>query len=191
MNAGIDLAMAVNISARDLHDLNLPDRLANLLARWSVPADRLVLEITEHEIMRDRLQAAETLDRLAAMGVRVSIDDFGTGYSSLADLRHLPIDEIKIDRSFVSDMATDVNDAVIVRSIVDLGHNLGINVVAEGVENEEICTWLDELGCDEIQGFHICHPLPAGDLRRWLEQRHAGNLATADVIDLDSAARTA
>lgn len=184
LNAGIDLGVSVNISARDLHDAELPNRFAEKLDRWHIAPDRLVVEITEHEIMRDRVQAAETLGRLARMGVRVSIDDFGTGYSSLADLRQLPIDEIKIDRSFVADMATDVNDAVIVRSIVDLGHNLGINVVAEGVENAEIRGWLDELGCDELQGFDICHPLPARELGRWLDTRELPPLPRVD-LDLD------
>lgn len=184
MNAGIDLGCSVNISARDLHDPELPERFAESLRQWQIPAERLVVEITEHELLRDRVQAADTLGRLARMGVRVSIDDFGTGYSSLADLRQLPIDEIKIDRSFVADMATDVNDAVIVRSIVDLGHNLGINVVAEGVENAEIRAWLDELGCDELQGFDICHPLPADELERWLRHRQP-DIPDAIEIDLD------
>lgn len=182
LNAGIDLGVSVNISARDLHSVDLPERFAERLDRWHVAPDRLVVEITEHEIMRDRIQAAETLGRLARMGVRVSIDDFGTGYSSLADLRQLPIDEIKIDRSFVADMATDVNDAVIVRSIVDLGHNLGINVVAEGVENAEIRGWLDELGCDELQGYDICHPLPVSQVEAWLRARQ---IMVPDVVDLD------
>jgi len=183
VNSGIELGCSVNISARDLHDAELPERFAECLDRWQIPAERLVVEITEHELLRDRVQAADTLGRLARMGVRVSIDDFGTGYSSLADLRQLPIDEIKVDRSFVADMATDVNDAVIVRSIVDLGHNLGINVVAEGVENAEIRAWLDELGCDELQGYDICHPLPAHEFERWLRQRQP---VVPDSLDLDA-----
>ena len=117
--------------------------------------------------MSNPARAMETLGRLRAMGVRIAIDDFGTGYSSLGYLKRLPVDELKIDQSFVRDMVTDQNDAAIVRATVDLGHNLGLQVVAEGVEDEPTLDLLCSLGCDEAQGYYFSRPLPAGDFLRW------------------------
>jgi diguanylate cyclase (GGDEF)-like protein len=169
--AGHDLAVAVNVSARRLLDLGFPDEVAGLLARWQVPAGLLVVEITESTIMADPAHALQILGRLDQMGVQVAIDDFGTGYSSMAYLKRLPVHELKVDRSFVAQMTSNRRDAVIVRSTVDLGRNLGLRVVAEGVE--DLATWqaLDALGCDAIQGYHISRPVPAEDLIHWLTQQ--------------------
>jgi diguanylate cyclase (GGDEF)-like protein/PAS domain S-box-containing protein len=164
--AGIDLTMAVNLSAANLHETSLPDNTAALLARFNLPASCLIVEITESAIMA--AQADRTVRRLSEMGVGVSIDDFGTGYSSLSYLKTLPVDEIKIDRSFVQNMSTDSDDAAIVQPTIDLGHNLHIQVVAEGVEDEAACLMLRDLGCDYAQGYHISAPLEATALEAWL-----------------------
>jgi EAL domain-containing protein (putative c-di-GMP-specific phosphodiesterase class I) len=175
--AGHDLSVAVNVSARRLLDLGFPDEVAELLARWDVPARLLVVEITETTIMADPTHALEILGRLDAMGVQVAIDDFGTGYSSMAYLKSLPVHELKIDRSFVSQLVSSSRDAVIVRSTVDLGRNLTLRVVAEGVEDEATRRQLDALGCDAVQGYHISRPLPPDDLIGWLEQQTASPTA--------------
>lgn len=167
---GIVLDVAVNLSARNLHDPGLPAKVAGLLAKWSVPASQLTLEITENAIMLDPERALKILERLHSMGVRLSIDDFGTGYSSLVYLKRLPVTQIKIDRSFVIDMISDENDAIIVRSTIDLGHNLGCHVVAEGVETLEILERLKALGCDFAQGYYLSRPVPAEELTAWLSQ---------------------
>jgi diguanylate cyclase len=169
--AGHELSMAVNVSARRLHDLDFPDEVAATLATWEVPARLLVVEITESTIMADPTHAIQILGRLNAMGVEVSIDDFGTGYSSMAYLKELPVHELKVDQSFVSQMTTSDRDAVIVRSTVDLGRNLGLRVVAEGVEDSLTLQELDALGCDAIQGFYISRPVLPDDLIIWLEQQ--------------------
>jgi diguanylate cyclase (GGDEF)-like protein len=171
--AGHELAVAVNISARRLLDVEFPDEVASLLARWEVPARLLVVEITESTIMADPDRALEILGRLNAMGVQLSIDDFGTGYSSMAYLKSLPVHELKVDRSFVTQMNSDSRDAVIVRSTIDLGRNLGLRVVAEGVEDQTTLQELDVLGCDAIQGYYVSRPVPPDDLIRWLEQHQA------------------
>ncbi|MBK9180622.1 MAG: EAL domain-containing protein [Acidimicrobiales bacterium] len=165
---GLDLSVAVNVSVRDLHDPALPGHVGRLLARHRVPADRLVLELTESEVMEDPAAALAVLVELDRVGVRTSVDDFGTGWSSLAYLRRLPLDQIKIDRSFVAGMAEHAPDEVIVRTIVDLGHNLDLEVVAEGVEQEATLARLVELGCDRVQGFLVSPPLEAAALPRWL-----------------------
>jgi diguanylate cyclase (GGDEF)-like protein len=167
-DAGFDLPVAVNLSARNLSDLHLPEEVSRLLDRWGVPARLLELEITETSIMVDATRALEVLTRLHGLGVMLSIDDFGTGYSSLAFLRSLPIGEIKIDRSFVLNMLHAENDAVIVRSTIDLGRNLGLRVVAEGVETEAVWGQLATLGCDLAQGYFIGAPMPSAELDRWL-----------------------
>ena len=166
--AGVDLGIAVNLSTRDLMDLDLPQRFAAMLARDAVDAARFCLEITESAIMDDPQRALSTLERLHAMGFRLSIDDFGTGYSSLAYLKRLPVDELKIDRSFVSGVETDRDDAAIVRSTIDLGHNLGLKVVAEGIENEAIWRHLRQAGCDIGQGYFMSKPIPAGQISDWI-----------------------
>ena len=171
--AGHELAVAVNVSARSLLDLAFPDEVAGLLVRWEVPARLLVVEITESTIMADPAHALQILGRLNQMGVQLSIDDFGTGYSSMAYLKSLPVHELKVDQSFVSQMTSNPSDAVIVRSTVDLGRNLGLHVVAEGVEDSLTLQELDALGCDAIQGYYISRPVPPDELIRWLEQQQA------------------
>ena len=166
--AGIDLSVAVNVSARRLLDLGFPDEVADLLVRWKVPPPSLVLELTESAVMADPERALEILGRLNAMGVQLSVDDFGTGYSSMAYLKRLPVDELKVDRSFVMNLTTDNRDALIVRSTIDLGRNLGLRVVAEGVEDEATQQELEVLGCDAIQGYHISRPMAADALTSWL-----------------------
>jgi len=167
---GQTLSIAVNLSVRSLHDLKLPNQLAAMIDAWDVPPSSLIMEVTESAIMADPLQVRQNLVRLDAMGLQISIDDFGTGYSSLAYLKQLPVDEIKIDRSFITHMTTDENDAIIVRATIELAHNLGLRVVAEGVETKETLDLLTTLRCDTIQGYFICRPLPATDVARWLEQ---------------------
>jgi diguanylate cyclase (GGDEF)-like protein len=165
---GLDLPVAVNLAAANVVDVALPDVIASLLARHEVAGDRLECEISEHTVMADPVRAAEVLARLRFLGIRLSLDDFGTGHSSLAYLKRLPLDEVKIDRSFVAGMASDENDAVIVRSTIDLARNLGLAVVAEGVETAEVMRGLARLRCDEAQGFHVSRPLPAEQLAAWL-----------------------
>ncbi|MDE3076960.1 MAG: EAL domain-containing protein, partial [Chloroflexota bacterium] len=146
-----------------------------LLERYSVEPQWLVIEVTESIIMADPARALEIIGQLHGLGVSLSIDDFGTGYSSLAYLKHLPVGELKIDQSFVRDMTVDDSDKAIVRSTIDLGHNLGLKVVAEGVETEEAWDRLGELGCDVGQGYHLGHPMPANEFERWIEESDWGH----------------
>jgi diguanylate cyclase len=166
--AGHHLSMSVNVSTRSLLDREFPDQVADRLTAWQVPATSLVLEVTESAVMADPALALEILGRLHALGVGLALDDFGTGYSSMAYLKALPVDELKVDRSFVGQMATSNSDAVIVRSTIDLGHNLGLHVVAEGVENQATWEELAALGCDTAQGYHLGRPMPAAELEQWL-----------------------
>jgi len=165
---GLPVIMAVNMSMRDLHDPQLPDLIRELLRDVDLPGSALRLAVTESGIMSNPSEAIRTLERLLADGVSFSVDDFGTGYSSLSYLQRLPVSQIKIDQSFVLDMARQPNDAVIVRSIVDLGHNLGFEVVAEGIETREALAELVRMGCDTGQGFAIAPPMPAEALHGWL-----------------------
>jgi diguanylate cyclase (GGDEF)-like protein len=177
--AGLRLSVAVNVSTRCLLDPSLPDQVAGQLAAWQVPPSLLVLEITESAVMADPARALDVLARLDQHGVGLSVDDFGTGYSSMAYLKDLPVDELKIDRSFVHQMATSPRDAVIVRSTIDLGHNLGMRVVAEGVETQETWDELAALGCDTAQGYLLSPPVPAFDLERWLRRRDRAHATPA------------
>jgi len=172
-DAGRDLTMAVNLAAPNIVDEALPELVRARLARWRVPGDRLECEISEHTVMADPNRAIAVLERLRALGVRLSLDDFGTGHSSLTYLKRLPIDEVKIDRSFVIGMAEDADDAAIVRSTIDLARHLGLTVVAEGVESAAILHDLAELSCDVAQGFHLSPPLPVAALDAWLAARAA------------------
>jgi EAL domain-containing protein (putative c-di-GMP-specific phosphodiesterase class I) len=172
---GWDLAIAVNLSTRNLLDVEFPDQVAALLALRGVGPDRLELEITESTMLEDPARTRAILERLSEMGIRLSIDDFGTGYSSLAYLKRLPVDEIKIDRSFVMNMVDDEDDATIVRSTIDLGRNLGLEVVAEGVETGPIWDRLTDLGCTVAQGYYLSRPLPADELTPWLERRYGAS----------------
>jgi diguanylate cyclase (GGDEF)-like protein len=171
--AGRELTVSVNLSVRNLLDSNLPDEIERLLAAHSLPAAALHLEITESMIMSDPDRAVATLTRLSALGIRLSIDDFGTGYSSLGHLSRMPVNELKIDRSFVTSMLSDESDLIIVRSTVNLGHDLGLEVVAEGVEDEYTLERLRLLGCDRIQGYHISRPLAPDAFGDWLDRTGA------------------
>jgi EAL domain-containing protein (putative c-di-GMP-specific phosphodiesterase class I) len=166
---GFDVGVCVNLSAPTLLDPEFSDTVTGTLAAYDLEPQRLVLEITESAIMTDPERAMQMLTRLAGIGIRLSIDDFGTGFSSLRYLSKLPVSEIKIDKSFVIDMMTHKNDAMIVRTTIDLGHNLGLKVVAEGVESDEILKRLVELGCDSVQGHYISFPLPAADFPAWIK----------------------
>ena len=167
---GLVIPVAVNLSMPDLHDPNLPTLIAALLARWGVEAERLWVEITESSLMADPAQALLIVSHLREMGVRISIDDFGTGYSSLAYLQRLPVDELKIDRSFVQHLATNESDATIVRSTIALAHDLGLTVVTEGVEDWVSWDRLVAFGCDSAQGYLISRPLPADEFVDWFRQ---------------------
>jgi diguanylate cyclase (GGDEF)-like protein len=159
--AGLDITIAVNLSASDLLDDSLADRIQGLLDEHSLPASALEVEITESVIMRDPHQAREVLEALRTLGLRIAIDDYGTGYCALAYLRDLPVDELKIDRSFVARITTDPRSAAIVRSTIELAHALGLQVVAEGVEDEETLDAVAGFGCDYAQGYHFSRPVPA------------------------------
>lgn len=177
--AGLSVEVAVNLSMLNLHDVRLPDRISELLATWNIAPTQLEVEITESALATDPQCAKEILSRLSAIGVRIALDDFGIGYSSLASLKRLPVTEIKIDKSFVMDMAVNTDDATIVRSIIDLGHNLGLKVVAEGVENQITWDLLAAFGCDYAQGYYLSYPLPAAALARWLRGRMQTNACGA------------
>jgi diguanylate cyclase (GGDEF)-like protein len=168
---GHRIPVAVNVSTRCLLDASFPETVTDALARAGLPGDMLCIEITESTVMANPELAIEVLRRIRALGVRTAIDDFGTGYSSMAYLKILPVDEIKVDRSFVKDMATDHNNYVLVESTVDLGHNLGLAVVAEGVEDEPTVAALQDLGCDTAQGYHYAKPLPAESFTDYLARR--------------------
>jgi diguanylate cyclase (GGDEF)-like protein len=175
--------VAVNLSIRNLLDAELPNDVLRMLTELGLPSSALTFEITESSIMNDPVRTVAVLSRLRAMGVRLAIDDFGTGYSSFSHLQRMPVDEIKIDKSFVQHLATDDSDYVIVRSIVDLGRNLGLRVVAEGVEDHGAWERLRGLGCDVAQGYVLTRPLPAAELDVWLAQQPAPTPApAADVV---------
>jgi len=170
-DAGLGLSISVNLSMRNLLDLEFPQQVEGLLKRWEVDASLLELEITESTMLANPARTKAVLGQLHALGIRLSIDDFGTGYSSLAYLRRLPIDEIKIDRSFVMNMDEEADDVAIVRSTIDLGRNLGLEVVAEGVETQAIWDKLRELGCSVAQGYFLSRPVPPEQLAEWLVER--------------------
>ncbi len=172
-DAGIEVPIAVNLAAANILDIGLPDAVAELLATWGVPGERLTCELSEHTVMGDPRRAQDVLDRLRALGVRLSLDDYGTGHSSLSYLKRLPLDEVKIDRAFVAGIVGDAHDALIVRSTIELARNLGLEVVAEGVEGAEVLDRLRALRCHEAQGFHLSRPLPADALTEWLAARQA------------------
>ncbi|MGZ4640044.1 MAG: putative bifunctional diguanylate cyclase/phosphodiesterase, partial [Actinomycetes bacterium] len=176
---GVELPVSVNVSVRDLSDIAFVEELGRLLAGHRLPARALQLEITEHVLMADPARMSAALESLGRMGVDLSLDDFGTGYSSLVHLKRLPVSEIKIDRSFVSRMTDDPDDATIVRSIVELAHALGLRTVAEGVETPEHWRALRELRCDAAQGYLISRPLPDGAITAWLAGRVPSTLAGA------------
>jgi diguanylate cyclase (GGDEF)-like protein len=168
---GLDLVVAVNLSASNLQDPTLPSHVADALARYGVPPGALDLEVTEEILMRDAERATGVLAELRAMGVRLAVDDYGTGYSSLAYLHALPVDDLKLDRAFVAHCDTDPRSAAIVKSTVELAHNLGMRMIAEGAENEAAVERLREWGCDLVQGYHVSRPQPPDRLVSWLLER--------------------
>jgi EAL domain-containing protein (putative c-di-GMP-specific phosphodiesterase class I) len=173
VDEGRDLCVSVNLSARNLMDPHLPVLVESLLERAGVDASRLEVEVTETSAMADPVRAAAVLRRLSELGVSVAVDDYGTGYSSLSYLRSLPIGTLKIDRSFVTRMRQDEGNAVIVRSTIELGHNLGLRVVAEGVEDMETYDVLAGLGCTVAQGYFLSRPVPPETLAVLLDLRAA------------------
>jgi diguanylate cyclase (GGDEF)-like protein len=173
---GLRVPVAVNVSARDLHGPGLARTVAEGLVRYGLPAEAIRLELTERILMSEPARVADSLAELDRVGVRLSLDDFGTGYSSLVLLQRLPVSEIKVDRSFVQRMAVSSEDVAIVRSIIDLAHALGIDAVAEGVENDEAWDTLCALGCDSAQGWYVARPMSAPAVTEWLE-RHPSRRA--------------
>ncbi|MFZ6815073.1 bifunctional diguanylate cyclase/phosphodiesterase [Undibacterium sp. Rencai35W] len=171
--AGLEVLIWVNLSTRLLELEQLPKILQRVLNIWDVPASAIGLEITESAFIHDIEHSTDLLFELKKLGFHLSIDDFGTGYSSLAYLRRFPIDELKIDRMFVHGMASSVQDKQIVQSIIDLGHNFGLPVIAEGVETAETLAELDALGCDQVQGYFFAKPMPAEHILGWRERFHA------------------
>nr|WP_245691743.1 bifunctional diguanylate cyclase/phosphodiesterase [Geodermatophilus telluris] len=171
LDQDIALSVAVNLSARCLSEPDLVERVQRALRRHGVPGELLILELTEGSVVDDSVRSSTVLADLHALGLRLSMDDFGTGYSSLSQLRQLPIDEVKIDKSFVLGMSTSQGESFIARSIIELAHNLGLRVVAEGVEDELTRKLLTEMGCDKLQGFLISRPLPDDKLEKWLLAR--------------------
>lgn len=169
--SGQPMHLSVNISAHDMTDHALPEYIADTLMRHEVDAAKLCLEITESSIMNDTQSSLDILYRLKRMGIMLSVDDFGTGYSSLSQLKKLPVDELKIDKSFVMHLDENESDAIIVRSTIDLAHSMALRVVAEGVENAEAMELLRDFDCDIIQGYHLGRPMPAGEFSEWLQQR--------------------
>ncbi|CAH1044350.1 EAL domain-containing protein [Halomonas sp. TD01] len=162
------LSVAVNLSASDLIDSTLPKRISGLLHRFNLTPDQLALEVTESAVMQDVDAATETLLALSQQGLKIAIDDYGTGYSSLAQIKRLPVDELKIDKSFVLKLDTQEEDLTIVRSTIEMAHNLGLKTVAEGVENSATAELLCKLQCDYLQGYWIAKPMPADDVLNWL-----------------------
>ena len=179
LDAGLTVPIAVNLSPRCLLDSDLVDQVRGLLVLHRLPADLLRLEMTETAVMTNPALAMRTLTGLHDLGIRLSIDDYGTGYSSMAYLNRLPVDELKVDRSFVSNMLDNDNDAVLVRSAIDLGHNLGLTVVAEGVEKAEHVDALRDFGCDVAQGYHYARPMPPDEVASWLRDSGIDAMAAA------------
>jgi EAL domain-containing protein (putative c-di-GMP-specific phosphodiesterase class I) len=173
LRAGLDCGVSVNLSAADFADGGLPARVLALLREHEVPATRLLLEVTESAVMREPQLAAQIMQQLRSAGVRFAIDDFGTGQSSLAQLHALPVDELKIDRAFVMNLDRSASNLAIMRTTIELGHSLGLKVVAEGIETPEVWATLLRLGCDVAQGYYISRPMPAAAVAPWLLAQRA------------------
>ena len=170
---GLEVRLSLNLSVRVLQDKGLPQRVAALIERHGIDPGWVSLEVTESAVMSDPMTARRVLRQLADMGLKLSIDDFGTGHASLAYLKQLPVDEIKIDRSFVRDIPSDPDDVAITRAILALGHSLQMSIVAEGVESAEQLAFLTEEGCHEAQGSLVSEPLPEPEVRRLLQHGDA------------------
>ena len=167
-DVGIKVGLAINVSGREFADITLVERVARQLREHDLPPDILTLEVTETEIMADLAQASKVLDKLSALGIKIGIDDYGTGYSSLAYLHRLPVQELKIDRSFVTNLPNEASNRIIVRSSIAMAHSLGLQVVAEGAEDELTCAMLAEAECDFLQGYYLSEPKEASVLQAWL-----------------------
>lgn len=174
--AGLDLGISINISARDLRQYDFSARLRQMIARAGVPAERLVLEVTEGHLLA--ADATTHASRIVELGAGLALDDFGIGYSSLSYLRQLPLTHLKIDRSFVASLGVQPDSVAIVRSAIELGHALGYKVVAEGVEDEAAREALKEMGCDYAQGHAIGWPMPVAKLLEWVRQRESESATT-------------
>jgi EAL domain-containing protein (putative c-di-GMP-specific phosphodiesterase class I) len=181
---GLAMHASINLSARDLVDELLPERVQAVLGRERCEGAWFTFEITESAIFDDHGRALSNLERLRALGCRLAIDDYGTGYASLAYLRNLPVQELKIDKSFVLRLASDANDEIIVRSTIELAHNMGLVVVAEGVENEAGAERLREFGCDMMQGYWLSRPLPAEQLANWMRESRFLQAVAGPVLPL-------
>ncbi|HAU14059.1 MAG: hypothetical protein CMK83_13210 [Pseudomonadales bacterium] len=177
MDQGLEIAVAINLSARNLIDTRCPEQIQALLAEYQVPNHLLEIEITESALITDPERALQVVQSFHDLGLHLAIDDFGTGYSSMSYLKRLPIHTLKVDRSFVKDMLTDEADAVIVRSTIGLAHSFGLNVVAEGVEDEDTLQALRHLQCEQAQGYHISRPVSADEFNRWYQDRLQKNPA--------------
>jgi diguanylate cyclase (GGDEF)-like protein len=177
--------IAVNISTRDLIDQELPEKINAIFKTYNIDDSSLSLEITESSIMDDPVRALATLDKLSNMNIKLSIDDFGTGYSSLAYLKRLPVNELKIDKSFILKMEQDESDKKIVQSTIDLGHNLGLKVVAEGIENQVVWDLLRKMGCDSGQGYYMSKPMPASDFVSWINLWDSSSIYKETQLNID------
>ncbi len=169
-SVNINIPVAINLSARNLVDLSLPDTIETLLEQNNVESKWLEIEITESAFISDPGRAESVVNDINQLGISMAIDDFGTGYSSLSYLKRLPIQTLKIDRSFVDDMLQDDQDAAIVHSTIGLAHSFGLTVIAEGVENQDTLEALSALNCEHAQGFHICRPIPPDEFIQWFSQ---------------------
>jgi len=168
--AGLDLSISINVSAVNIQDPGFPAEVEKILKECTMPPTQLEFEITEIAVLSEPERAVDCIKRLSALGIQISVDDFGTGYASMSYLKELLVARIKIDKSFVKDLAFNHNDSVIVRSTVELGHNLGLKVVAEGVETKEAWDKLKSFGCDSAQGYYMGRPLSPDDLTIWMQQ---------------------
>ncbi|MBN8443773.1 MAG: EAL domain-containing protein [Thauera sp.] len=172
-DAGVETGLSINITANDLLDPEMPDLVAQALALWHLPAERLCLEITETVAVEESQEVADVLHRLRSQGVRLAIDDFGTGYAGMSYLQQLPVQEVKIDRRFVTPIADSMREREIIRSITSLAHSMGLRIVAEGVETQAVMDWLGELGCTAAQGYLHSRALPLPEFIAWWEAREA------------------
>ena len=177
--AGRNLTVSVNLSVRNLHDPMLSSHVLQMLERHCLPPEALKLEITESMILSDPQRALKTVESLSELGVRFAVDDFGTGHSSLSNLRMLPVHELKIDRTFVTPMLNEDSDGVIVRSTIELGHALGLTVIAEGVEDARTLARLEEIHCDRAQGHFFSKPIPPIEFIRWIGRYEASYLSAS------------
>lgn len=172
---GLSVPVTLNLSTRTLHDPELPNHFSFLARMWHIPEESITIDITESSVMANPARTARMLQGLRSMGLHIAIDDFGTGFSSLSSLGRLPIEELKVDRSFIRTMVADPHDAAIVRAAIDLGHQLGLKVVAQGVEDQATCSLLEVLGCDQAQGHFFCPPLSSTEVEAWLKERGNGS----------------